>query len=717
MEKALLVSVRFHDGRYHGADGWPPPPARLFQALMAGAARGAALPRSALDALDWLERLPPPAIAAPRAVAGQAFARFVSNNDLDAALSRRGTPDLDSALAALRVAKPVRPLLFDAAAPVLYCWWMKGECAHAPAFCETAEKLYQLGRGVDMAWAEAAVVDEGEAKARLSGHGGTTYIPATGGAGRLELLCPLPGTARSLTERFARTRRRFRAGGTNRRPMRVFVQPPRPLLGKVSYDARPARFVLELRRAEPGSGFAPRGLTEAAGLIEEVRDRAASRLSEALPACRADLDRYLIGRRAIEADKAARVRIVPIPSIGHPDADGMIRRVAVYVPPSCPLRAEDLGWALGQVCWTDGDGAAVGELRRTHDDDMVTGYERAGRRWRSVTPLALSKARGRPGGRGGRMGGEARAAAAVRQALRHAGVAAAPTRVSVRREPFDRLGERAETFAKGARFPGDVLWHAAVEFAEPVSGPLTLGDGRYLGLGLMRPDEPLPGLLAFEITGGIAAAASPLLVARAARRAMMARVRQNLPEGRALPVYVSGHDDDGGPARGGVHRHIAVAADLPRRRLLYIAPSWLHRGAPGWEEIRADHGVAAEALEGMTELRAGRAGRLTLAPARLDAGTDPLFAAARSWESVTEYRVARHRRRLTVEEALKADLVAELRRIGWPMPKTLVVREARRGRRGALTGRARLSFAVAQPGPLAIGSTAHKGGGLFAGLS
>ena len=726
MELALLVAVRFHDGRYHGLDGWPPAPGRLFQALMAGAARGATVPRAALDALEWLERLPPPVIAAPRGVPGQAFSGFVPNNDLDAALSTRGTPDLDKALAAVRIAKPVRPFLFDAAVPVLYCWRMDGGSAQAAALCEAAENLYQLGRGVDMAWAEAAVVDAEDAKERLSRHGGIAYHPSASGEAGVELLCPRPGTARSLTERFAGARERFRAGGTYRRPVRVFVQPRKPILGKVSYNARAARFVFELRRADPPSGFAPRGLTEAAGLIEEARDRAATRLSAALPACRADLDRYLAGRGAADADKASRVRIVAIPSVGHPDADMMIRRLTVYVPPSCPLRADDLGWAFGQICWTDGEGAVVSELHHGEgDDSLVTLYEQAGRRWRSVTPLVLSEARGRPRvsarvlaterHAAERAREEARAGAAVRQALRHAGIVTAPARVSVRREPFDGLGERAESFAAGTRFPGDALWHAMVEFAEPVAGPLLLGDGRYLGLGLMRPDEPLPGVLAFTITGGLAATADPLLVARAGRRAMMARVQDSLPRGQTLPVYVSGHEDGGGRARSGTHRHIAVLADLPRKRLLYIAPSWLHRGEPGWNEFSADHGAAATALESMRVLRAGKAGRLALAPMRIDAGPDPLFAPARNWESVTEYRVARHRRHLAEGEALKADLVAELRRIGWPMPKTLLIREARKGRRGGLAGRVRLSFAVAQPGPLAIGSTVHKGGGWFAG--
>ncbi len=98
----------------------------------------------------------------------------------------------------------------------------------------------------------------------------------------------------------------------------------------------------------------------------------------------------------------------------------------------------------------------------------------------------------------------------------------------------------------------------------------------------------------------------------------------------------------------------------------------------------------------------------------LDADTEPLFSSARVWQSVTDYYVTRHRRRLTDEEALKVDVQAELLRIGWPAPQTVEILAARRGPRGGLSGRLRLVFAAAQTGPLAIGRTAHKGGGLFA---
>src|SRR3972149_10404087 len=88
MLRALLLSVRFHDGRYHGLDTsgrpeWPPSPARLFQALVAGAARGNTLCNRDTDALHWLEELSKgyaPVIAAPSARIGKGLINSVQNN-------------------------------------------------------------------------------------------------------------------------------------------------------------------------------------------------------------------------------------------------------------------------------------------------------------------------------------------------------------------------------------------------------------------------------------------------------------------------------------------------------------------------------------------------------------------------------------------------------------------------------------------------------------
>ena len=696
---------------------------------MAGAACGAMVPSAVRSALGWLERLPPPIIAAPHGFRGKAYTGFVPNNDLDAELSKelskKNMPDLDKAVAAVRVGKQIQPVLFDAKSPILYCWPVDAPDARATTLCATAAKLYQLGRGIDMAWAEAAVIDADEAEEQLTGHGGIVHRPSGGSGTERSFLCPRPGTGASLTERFESMRNRFRVGGTNRKPVRVFVQPPKPLLAKVAYDARPHRLVFDLRKDT--DTFAPWSLSAAAALVETVRDESAGRLRDAVPALADSIERYLIGRGATDADKAMRVRITPIPSVGHPHADMAIRRVAVYVPQSCLLKADDLAWAFAQISWADGDGVVERELRRAGDDRMVDRFEQQGKRWRSVTPLALPMARRRriePTRRMDerkagheRAAEEALAAAAVRQALLHAGIHAPAGGVRVQREPFDRRGERAEAFAPGTRFPKEALWHVEMTFAEPVAGPLVLGDGRYLGLGLMRPSDPARDVSAFVITDGLADGTGPVSVAHAARRAMMARVQDSLPPREQIPSYVSGHAANGAPAGGGVHRHVAVIADLPRRRILYLAPNRMQRHGVKWQEIADDHRLMARALKGMDILRAGRAGLLRLAPALVDEDGDPLFAPSRVWESVTEYDVTRHRRRLGDEEALKADVAAELRRCDWPIPPpgAIGVLAARRGPRGGLAGRLRLVFPTAQAGPLVIGRSAHKGGGLFAG--
>ena len=734
MEHALLVTVRFHEGRYHGLDNrkaseWPPAPARLFRALMAGAARGATVPGELRAALDWLESLPPPVIAAPRGIPGQAFTSYVPNNDLDAELAKGKAPDLGKAVAAIRVGKRFRPILFDAGMPILYRWpFGDGDGdGQAKALCEAANGLYQLGRGIDMAWAEAAVIDPEEAEQRLSSHGGIVYRPSGSGDSGLELLCPRPGLQQSLAKRFEGMRTRFRTGGTNRKPIRLFVQPPKPRLARVVYDARPHRFVFELRTVDARADFASQALKAAAALVQEVRDKAAKRLCDALPDSADRVERYLIGRDARDQDKEARVRIVPIPSVGSEYADTAIRRLVVYVPQSCPLAADDLAWAFAQVAWVDADGVIRKELQRADDDRMVRRFERRGRRWQSLTPLALPLARRRrieptrqaaeAKGAAERAVEEARAIAAVRQALRHAGTGTPVAKVRVQREPFHHRGDRAESFASGTRFTKDMLWHVEVTFTEPVAGPLLLGDGRFVGLGLMCPSEPIPGVFAFAITEGLAGSAAPATVALAARRAMMARVQRSLRRGERLPAYVSGHEEDGSPAGGGAHRHIAVVADLPRGRLLYIAPDRLQRRSIRQREIEEDHRRTVQALEGMDVLRAGAAGRLILAPAVLDSESDPLFAPARVWESVTDYHVTRHYRGLGDEEALKKDISAELRRRGWPRlrPNSIEILAVRRGPRGGLSGRSRLTFPTAQSGPLLIGRTSHKGGGLFAG--
>lgn len=231
-----------------------------------------------------------------------------------------------------------------------------------------------------------------------------------------------------------------------------------------------------------------------------------ARLKGALPGSAGDVERVLVGRRpdgTNDGPPQDRVRIIPLPSIGHVYADREIRRVLVEVPPTCPLRADDVHWAFAGLDLIDmRSGEICAVLTRADDEGFLRHYgltEDGGHRmWRTVTPAALpEQARRRridPARRTGEAkGGEERsrellqAALAVRQALRHAGVRAAVETLRVQREPFEGRGARVEPFAEGTRFDKHRLWHVEIKFSQELSGPLVIGDGRFLGLGVMAP--------------------------------------------------------------------------------------------------------------------------------------------------------------------------------------------------------------------------------------
>lgn len=391
MSRALVISVRFHDGRFHGEDSdgdpeWPPSPARLFQALVAGAGSGDTLGDEETKAFEWLEERPAPTIVAPAARRGQRFTLFVPNNDGDKVESG------SLRLGKIRTKKTIQPHLFDADVPVSFVWtWDEGtaeEEDRARTICRIAERLYQLGRGVDTAWADAEVVDTDDIETRLAGQRRVVHRPGTGKGG-IQLACPASGSLSGLADRFAS--KRFPAIPGGEAPRKVFCKPPQGRFLPVAYNKPPRRFVFDLRTPGPVGAFAAWPLSKATALIENARDRAADRLQA--PELAKQIECYLVGKGAAEADKALRVRVVPVPSIGHEQADQSIRRVAVYVPQTCPLAADDLKWAFAQVAWTDGGGGIGTTLQPADDERMADRFEVPARCWRSVTPLALPKRR------------------------------------------------------------------------------------------------------------------------------------------------------------------------------------------------------------------------------------------------------------------------------------------------------------------------------------
>jgi CRISPR-associated protein Csb2 len=497
MPGILLISVRFHEGRYHGTGDWPPSPARLFQALIAGAGLQGPLKTEEADALEWLETMRPPIMAAPIIRKGQPVGNFVPNNDLDAV---GGDP---RRIGSIRAKKEVRPLLFDTELPLLYAWPLGDESSKgkfANMLCQLAEKIYQLGRGVDLAWAWGEIIGETELAHRLDHYLGTVHHPSLAGAGK-PVLCPISGSFASLEKRYHANVRRFEVVKIDRAVSQNFRRLPKPKFQSVAYDSPPRQRLFDLRSVIEPEQFQTWNLERASLLIQSIRDAVFKKLVTAFPTKTAQIEQWLIGRNA-EGDNCGkadeRIRLIPLASIGHAHADHGIRRVFIEAPANCPIRADDLFWAFNGA--ELGEGTDRSRLSAAEDGSFLRHYgvNHAGTDWQTITPAALpdsakrrriepSRRLAEAKGASERAREQQQARAALLTALRHAGVSFEVLDVVVRREPFQSHGARAEAFALGTRFAKERLWHVAVKFAEPVQGPLVLGDGRFLGLGVLAP--------------------------------------------------------------------------------------------------------------------------------------------------------------------------------------------------------------------------------------
>ncbi len=504
MQRILLITVRFHDGRYHGTGDWPPSPARLFQALVAGIGQDGPLSDDLSKPLQWLEELDPPVIAAPHMTPGMTIPKhFVPNNDLDA------FGGLAINLGRTRTDFKVwKPKLFDQEATFLYAWRFDetpGSLAHAQRICKYADRLYQLGRGIDQAWAVGEITEPQKFDELLLTYRGVVHQPTGGRQGTI-LARPQQGSLKSLKDRYEAMSQRFKAQGQGRSVRVQFAQAPKPRFTPTVYDSPPNRQVFELRSRTNQADLIGWPLSRISNLVVAIRDGAVAKLKMALPDQEPQIEKCLVGRKADGSDdapKATRVRILPLPSIGHIHADHAIRRVLVEVPAGCLVRSDDVFWAFSGLELTGADSASRPDsvLTATSDDSMLRHYgldDQASARWRTITPAALPEIAKRRRIEPTRRTAEAkrgverateqqRAAASVIQALRHAEVRVQVDSIRVQREPFDAKGERVEAFAPGTRFPKERLWHVEVIFKDLVSGPLVIGDGRYYALGLMKP--------------------------------------------------------------------------------------------------------------------------------------------------------------------------------------------------------------------------------------
>lgn len=700
-QQALVISVRLLDDRYHGNGSWPPSPFRLYQALMAAAYTGRTAPNEEVAALRWLEQLPPPIVLSPTHTLATLTTYYVPRNGADA---QNG--DL-AAAAKKRDAKLAKPWLFNGQNPLHYIWFSAEQRAEADTLIQLSERVYQLGRGVDMAFAWAELLAPAEAQQIIDQHAGPVFRPTPQGFGNT-LDCPSPSQSfDSLVTRYQGQLKRLRNG--------EFHKPPLPLFKTIAYNCPSSLLLFEIQNANGELRAQP--FTAIAQLTQSLVDIAKDRLKPHFPEY---AERYLAGVKANQADKALRIRVIPLPSIGHEHTQADIRRVLIEVPSDCPLQLADVEWAFsGLPLEVDLETGEIGALLvKASDTKMLDHYgvnKQAASIWRTVTPVALPIERIDPAKTGvERVLKQNQLHHAARQALRHSGINAPVSIRRIQREPFTSNGTLAECFAF-QRFDCTRLYHLELEFADAISGPIVIGDGRYQGLGLMSPvQQTNSDVFRFRFhSDNRPAIKDRNAFLDAVRNALMSLARQTLGKPGRL---FSGHEADGSVARSGKHEHVFLAADDSDRdgfldELLVVAPWAADRSLSAFEASKKSFQQVVKKLE---LVRAGVLGVFGFDLLACDIeNADKLLGSSKCWKTLSSYQPTRFPKSLDeASDVIRQDVLTECQRRHLPKPQVEILK-IKQAAKGVFRADICLSFSVAVCGPLILGRDSHQGGGLF----
>lgn len=412
----FALSIHFLDSRFHGrGDGghpeWPPSPLRVFQALVAAAGarrRGEDLAVEG-PALRWLEELSektPPTIVAPAAETPRAGYRLsVPNNAMDIVASAwvRGNDSNsgDADPRTHRTMKTVRPTHLIGGDVVHFLWRLpeeptREEHGHVEVLVGLARSVVALGWGVDMVAGSAAVLSDEQA-AKLHGE---RWLPSARGNDGWRL--PVIGTLDALIDRHQRFLNRLGNDGGFTAP------PPLTKFKVVGYrrsddPAERAVAVFALRDLETGSYRAfdsvRRGLTVAGRMRHATYEVA--KVATPCDWSESQLIAFVLGHGESNgaphvAAGAKRFAYMPLPSIETlgrgGERVGAIRRVLVST------FAEDCD---GEIAWArralpgaelidehTKNATAVLEAIATKER-TVQRYLAAADSWASVTPVVL----------------------------------------------------------------------------------------------------------------------------------------------------------------------------------------------------------------------------------------------------------------------------------------------------------------------------------------
>jgi CRISPR-associated protein Csb2 len=456
----LVLEASFLAGSYGGVE-WSPAPFRLLQAIVAGC-RSIAAP-----GLGWMEQQPPPFILAVDEPVVTRYRRAIPNN-------------AEPRLPTTSVREITHRVIVH---PVRYCYPLRTaadqEAAHQ--VIAAATQVHTLGTGEDMCIVRGRV-------ARIAPESTSIillWLPMSGNPNGVRagdevwLQAPLPGSLQSLEHRFLAFQQRLSTGGVGyARPISA------PALHRiVAYrpsDQIPRTAFLTLRLMQPMDYQAFRTFdAENAVVVAGMLRHAAMRIASSSAAALAD---FAAGYGP-ESDPNCRMSWVPVPSVGHPHADGLIRRGfwLARAPDAKLLGDLAAGLPVDGVSLIDqasGECAAMGIPVIDEDEPVLRHYLGATKDWVSVTPVVL------PGDFGA--GNIRLMTKLLHKALRESGIDPGMLEdAEFSRNGFLRQAARIRDLKlKDWKAKNLILYHVRIQFRSPIRGPIVLGRGRHFGLGL-----------------------------------------------------------------------------------------------------------------------------------------------------------------------------------------------------------------------------------------
>lgn len=472
----------YHNDRQWGE--WPPHPARLFSALVATWAEDG-YDRGEHDALKWLESRGAPAIAASEAVPRSVVSHFVPVND-----ARIIDSNPSSTLRILPDRRIKQERFFPSVTPddarVTYLW---NDVAPKP-IGETLDcllsRVTRMGHSSSLVSCRVALESTGE-----------TYTP---GDGTEYLRVVSPGQLAELQRQYVRhqgVKPRSLSYTDIRYSTSTGTVGPEPAL-----QPNTAGEWIVFEFAKDSRTFP---LTRAVDLATAMR-------GAILKYAKGPIPEELSGHRPDgKPTRGSHVAFLPLPYIGSEYADGRLLGIALSVP---RLLRDNVRRALYRAIgrWeanvgsnqqyplrlTLGSHGVVHMVRRRALADLVAlrprVWCRRSTRWVSATPIALPRHPGTlsAGSPAARAKAWELAERAVATACAHVGLPE-PATIEVSLNPLivgTRTAKRFPAFSQNGREGKPVrrqLVHASLTFEHTVEGPLMLGAGRFLGLGLMRP--------------------------------------------------------------------------------------------------------------------------------------------------------------------------------------------------------------------------------------